>query len=87
MLQALWLQQIPPFEFRRRGVLAEHMLRILEAWYDDCVRNNLRLFGVDEVQDGVVELLNELLQPGNLEIPGDAGACEVLRSKVLRILN
>lgn len=81
----MWYNNIAPFNSpNRKRVLVSHILTVLQAWYEDCIKTNTRLFGSDENAQEVSEFLE-----GLEERPGDLGAedlarCADLRRRILR---
>jgi nuclear pore complex protein Nup155 len=53
-----------PFQGRNRSVIAREMLHVIRRWVGDCVRNNERLFGGEEVATSVASVLDMLTRNG-----------------------
>ncbi|KAI6248804.1 Nucleoporin [Erysiphe necator] len=81
-LQDMWYQNIAPFTDRRRNILAEHILYVIEQWYEECMRANGRLFGSDEIATSILELLDALVT-SNLSAQ-DRDLCEELKRRIMR---
>ncbi|RKF57606.1 Nucleoporin NUP170 [Erysiphe neolycopersici] len=82
ILQDMWYQNIAPFTDRRRRILSEHILYIIEQWYEECMRANGRLFSSDDIADSVVELLDAFAS-SNLSSP-DMEMCEEMKRRIMR---
>jgi nuclear pore complex protein Nup155 len=81
VLQGMWYNNIPPFNDRRRRVLAEHIVYVCNQWYEECVRSNTRLYGSDDNAQEMSELLG--LLAGDL-LPVDQETVAQLRRKIQR---
>lgn len=81
-LQPLYLNDLAPFVGRNKRVIAYHMLYICERWYQDCIRNNKRIFGTEENAAEIGEVLEMLAQNG---LAGEeANQAVSLRTKIDR---
>jgi len=71
ILQSMYYNESPPFIGRSKKWLASHMLYTVQQWYDDCLRNNARIFGGDAQARDVSLILNELrrgLDPAEAQV-------------------
>lgn len=82
ILQDMWYQNIAPFTDRRRRILSEHILYIIEQWYEECMRANGRLFGSDDIAKSIVELLDAFAS-SNLSA-SDMEMCEEIKRRIMR---
>ncbi|KAI1005151.1 Nucleoporin [Podosphaera aphanis] len=80
VLQGMWYQNLAPFTGRRRQILSDHILYVIEQWYEQCIRSNGRVFGSDNVAEGIVGLL-EVLAGSDLP-PTDVDMCHDLRRRI-----
>ncbi|RKF83939.1 Nucleoporin NUP170 [Golovinomyces cichoracearum] len=82
VLQDMWYQSVAPFTDKRRRILSEHILYVIEKWYEECMRSNLRLFGSEEIADGVLKLLNVLVSS---ELSAqDSDVCAEMNRRIIR---
>ncbi|SZE99990.1 unnamed protein product [Blumeria hordei] len=82
VLQDMWYQNLTPFTEKKRRILAEHILYVIEQWYEDCMRANGRLFGSDEVAGNVTQLLERLVDSDLTA--ADLDVCAELRRRIQR---
>lgn len=64
VLQNLYLNDIVPFTGQTKTIIANHMLFVIEKWYQDCIRSNQRLFGTEENAAEISQILQMLVQNG-----------------------
>jgi nuclear pore complex protein Nup155 len=86
VLQNSYLAEVAPFVGANKRILAYHMVYVCDKWYQDCIRSNKRLFGTEENATGISQLLEALVQTGDLRTPADTDFANTLRGKIDRSL-
>lgn len=87
ILQSMWYTNSPPFTGSRRRVLSQHIIYVLNQWYEDCIKSNTRIYGTESNAQEVMDFLEQLeKRPGDLN-PADLTACGDLKRKLARSIN
>jgi nuclear pore complex protein Nup155 len=63
-LQSIWYAGSPPFADANRAAIGDYMLYVCQQWYDDCVRNNKRIFDGEENAEQIAVLMNDVATSG-----------------------
>lgn len=63
-------------------MIAEHLVYVCQKWYEDCLRNNKRLFGGEDIAAEITDLLNHLA--GELSSSADRDVVQELIRKIER---
>lgn len=64
VLESMFYNNEAPFQGRRRGLLANHMVYTARKWYEQCERSNQKPFGGEEGAATVSNLLLVLTRNG-----------------------
>ncbi|KAL3428477.1 non-repetitive/WGA-negative nucleoporin [Phlyctema vagabunda] len=82
-LTSMFYNDEAPFSGRNRRVIAEHILYILEQWYQECASNNMRLFGGEQNAVEIDQLLIELIDTGGFQ-PAELQGAQQMRARIAR---
>ncbi|TAQ83782.1 hypothetical protein B7494_g7897 [Chlorociboria aeruginascens] len=66
-LNSMWLNDIAPFVGRHKNILGEHIIYTAKQWYDDCIRNNTRIFGGEQNAAQIDEILAMVMPALDME--------------------
>jgi nuclear pore complex protein Nup155 len=81
-LQNLWYNDKAPFVGRAKVVIAQHLVYVCQKWYEDCLRNNRRFFGSEDIAAEITDLLQHLA--GELDLSDDRDVAQELIRKIER---
>lgn len=79
--QALYDDEAPPFLGRAKVTLANDIILAAQRWFDECLRNNVHLFGGDARTEDVLAIIGDVRNTRGMG-PREIEAADVLMNRI-----
>jgi nuclear pore complex protein Nup155 len=89
VLESMWYANEAPFYGRNRGVLAKHLIYVVEQWLHDTIKGGGVIFDSEAGAVRVDQMLQTLLQTGAQGGMDEATTqkCRLLRERIAQVLH
>lgn len=82
IIQQIWYSNLAPFTGAGARVLASHIVRLVDGWYEECLSRNERAFGSEENAREIGELMVQVAE--SLPMGLERQNAEEVRRKIMR---